>query len=92
MHPAPTADKARAVQHYQALAAEAQQHRLADNYSRTGALSHRRVDLCTARWGGGAEPGCYHVFLAGASRLWSLGMACSVQCVVDDFGNLVRAQ
>lgn len=53
-----------------------------------GSLFTCRVELCMARWGGGAEPGMWHVF-------WGPGRArgvhnLSLQCVVDDFGNLIE--
>lgn len=52
-----------------------------------GNLFTARVELCMARWGGGADPGKWHVF-------WGTGRAdvhsMSMQCVVDDFGNLVE--
>lgn len=41
--------------------------------------------ILTIRWGGGADPGRYHVFAAGAGWI----VPNSTQCVVDDFGNLV---
>lgn len=41
--------------------------------------------VLTVRWGGGAAPGCYHVFMATAGTMSLRG----AQCVVDDFGGLV---
>lgn len=46
-----------------------------------------QVEVCVVRWGGGAEPGHYHLFVAG---IVLLGLSLSKQCVVDDFGNLVQ--
>jgi hypothetical protein len=49
------------------------------------------VRICMLRWGGGADLGKTHVFLAGPSDwMWANGCGLSVQCVTDDFGNLVR--
>ncbi len=46
------------------------------------------VEAVMFRWGGGAAPGKWHVFLVGLSThdWWVPG----VDCVVDDFGTLVR--
>jgi len=40
------------------------------------------AEIGCCRWGGGAEPGKYHVF-----GMKFRGLSCD--CVVDDFGNLV---
>jgi hypothetical protein len=65
----------------------------------TGALQSTRITFCSARWGGGAEPGKWHVYpLCGASILapggdWNSGLLqMSSNAVVDDFGNLVKVQ
>lgn len=42
------------------------------------------TEFCYIRWGGGAEPGKTHVFAASGEFLISM------QCVTDDFGNLVK--
>ena len=59
------------------------------SYSRSGNSGDSPVSLVHARWGAGADPGHYHVFMCGAD-LWSLGGGFSLQCVVDDFGTLVN--
>ena len=47
--------------------------------------------LVVIRWGGGALPGKYHVFLITPNepKLGLLFCPFAVQCVVDDFGDLV---
>jgi hypothetical protein len=46
------------------------------------------MEFAWFRWGGGALPGLTHVF---SNTRWNdlLG-SISIQCVVDDFGNLVE--
>ena len=57
-------------------------------FSTDGAFQTMRVEVAMCRWGGGADPGKTHVFLFGCGdrrpRTWV-----GVQCVVDDFGDLV---
>jgi hypothetical protein len=52
-------------------------------------FSSKTLECAWFRWGGGADHGCYHVFIAGFSS--SDLFPFSLQCVVDDFGTLVRA-
>jgi len=52
-----------------------------------GAIFTCRVELSMARWGGGADHGKWHVYWGGA-RASVHHM--SMQCVVDDFGNLIE--
>lgn len=47
------------------------------------------ISLVAARWGAGANPGKYHLFLATWDFRAGLPLI-SAQCVVDDFGNLVE--
>ena len=44
------------------------------------------------RWGGGAEPGTYHVHLALSNLAKFPGLCGSVLAVVDDFGDLVQVR
>lgn len=53
-----------------------------------GALQSVSIEVAHCRWGGGADPGRYHVWLLGVHvKDWPTK---SFQAVVDDFGNLVR--
>lgn len=54
-------------------------------FANKGVLSYP-LQVTAIRWGGGADIGKTHVFTSAdySSPLWL-----SVQCVVDDFGNLV---
>lgn len=56
------------------------------------AIQSAHVEFCACRWGGGAEPGKWHVFsIASHSSDWDAGfLAISQSAVIDDFGNLVR--
>lgn len=51
-----------------------------------GAFSQHRVAVICCRWGGGADFGKTHVYIPGTFHHFGV----SLQCVVDDFGNLVR--
>lgn len=51
-----------------------------------GSLFMCRVELCMARWGGGADHGKWHVFWSNATDHMS------IQCVVDDFGDLIEVR
>ena len=56
------------------------------SYSPNNAIGEARMRIHWCRWGGGADPGCTHV--------WALDDAIGIiskQCVTDDFGNLVPA-
>lgn len=61
--------------------------------SPNGAIQSAAVTFNVIRWGGGAEHGKYHVFSQGILRcpVFRYGFM-SVQCVVDDFGSLVKVQ
>lgn len=61
--------------------------------SPNGALMSFKVEFCMARWGGGANPGKTHVYPPYSAWFWKNAEAAgSMQCVTDDFGNLVRAE
>lgn len=54
----------------------------------TGCGQSATIECAAFRWGGGAQPGKWHVFIVGLSSLgWYFP---SIDCVIDDFGNLVR--
>jgi hypothetical protein len=57
--------------------------------SLSGASTRVSLSLVMVRWGGGAHPGKYHVFLACWDVRAGLPLV-SAQCVVDDFGDLVE--
>lgn len=60
-----------------------------------GGMQVAPVEVAVIRWGGGAKPGLSHVFTVGpwiSQFLWFDNGSTSWQCVVDDFGNLVRVQ
>lgn len=50
----------------------------------------RTFSICWFRWGGGAHPGHYHVFDTLPWDRRAIVPMLSEQCVVDDFGDLVR--
>lgn len=50
---------------------------------------HSTIDLCFIRHGGGADFGKTHVFNVSGSRF---GVHISMQCVTDDFGDLVEVK
>jgi hypothetical protein len=55
------------------------------------AIQSARVEFCACRWGGGAEPGKWHVFAIASHGDWDAGLLkVSQSAVIDDFGNLVR--
>ncbi len=54
----------------------------------TAVVTTTEALILTIRWGGGADPGRYHVFTVGAGWLVPRG----AQCVVDDFGSLVQVE
>ncbi|HWT21666.1 MAG TPA: hypothetical protein VN280_22415 [Variovorax sp.] len=57
--------------------------------SQSGASNSVSISLVVYRWGAGAHPGQYHMFLA----IWDFRAGLplvSAQCVVDDFGDLVE--
>lgn len=61
----------------------------------SGSYQSSAVEFCAFRWGGGAEPGKWHVFVNQSFAHNELFMGClrtSTQCVVDDFGNLSAVQ
>lgn len=58
--------------------------------SNSGSVQSFKVEICVIRWGGGADPGRYHVFALSVWRdFWAFP---SHQCVVDDFGELVPVE
>lgn len=57
--------------------------------SSTGAYVAVPITLIVARWGGGAHPGKYHMYLSTWDFRAGLPLV-SAQCVVDDFGDLVE--
>jgi hypothetical protein len=59
--------------------------------STSGASTSISISLVMARWGCGAHPGKYHVFLATWDFRAGLPLM-SAQCVIDDFGNLVEVR
>lgn len=68
-----------------------------DSYTATGSSGFVLAELVWTRWGGGAKPGLYHLFLSVGSdpirhlTRWPLG-ALSQLCVVNDFGDLVAVE
>jgi hypothetical protein len=55
----------------------------------SGASTSVSISLVVSRWGAGAHPGKYHLFLATWNFRAGLPLI-SAQCVVDDFGDLVE--
>lgn len=49
------------------------------------------TEVCWFRWGGGANPGLHHVFVLGAAIAGPVFIP-GIQCVVDDFGDLVAVE
>jgi hypothetical protein len=62
---------------------------MSTNFSNHGAMSSTPLSVIVSRWGAGANPGKYHLFLPIWSFRAGLPMV-SAQCVVDDFGDLVE--
>lgn len=96
MHPVPTADKARAVQHYQALAAEAaalpvDPAALPTPPRLPTCIPVEYLDqagrLCLAYPRSPWNPARYMVVRMGSRPYYSA--ATDLECVHDDFGNLV---
>jgi len=61
--------------------------------SLSGNIVSYPVTFSAIRWGGGADHGKTHVFKEGGHQSMSAGhkdgVRMSLQCVTDDFGNLV---
>lgn len=57
--------------------------------SQSGASTSVSISLVVSRWGAGAHPGKYHLFMATWDFRAGLPLV-SAQCVVDDFGDLVE--
>ena len=59
----------------------------------TGSLFAFPARIVCARWGGGAKPGKWHVYPTGGLAGWERVFGVyGMDCVVDDFGNLVKTQ
>ena len=58
-------------------------------FFRGGAGSSWAIRVGLLRWGGGAQPGTYHMFLMAEDVRAGLPLV-SAHCVVDDFGDLVE--
>lgn len=62
---------------------------MSTTFSDNGATSRTSLSAIVSRWGAGAHPGKYHLFLSLWDFRAGLPMV-SAQCVVDDFGDLVE--